>query len=58
MVCELPHKEIEMIILGILIFDLGFMAGIMYLAIMIDGGHSKIYGRKDGPLKGRRILRH
>ena len=47
-----------MIILGILIFDLGFMAGIMYLAIMIDGGHSRIYGRKDGPLQGRRILKH
>ena len=36
-----------MIILGILIFDLGFMAGILYLTIMIDGGHSKIYGRKE-----------
>ena len=47
-----------MIILGILIFDLGFLAGIMYLAIMIDNGHSKVYGRKDGPIQGRRILKH
>lgn len=47
-----------MIILGILIFDLGFLAGIMYLAIMIDGGHSKVYGRKDGPIQGRRIPKH
>ena len=47
-----------MIILGILIFDLGFLAGIMYLAVMIDSGHSKVYGRKDGPIQGRRILKH
>lgn len=47
-----------MIILGILIFDLGFLAGIMYLTVMIDSGHSRVYGRKDGPIQGRRVLRH
>lgn len=45
-------------LLGLLIFDLGFVVGTMYLSFMIDSGHSKIYGRKDGPIQGRRVLRH
>lgn len=45
-------------ILGILIFDAGFISGILWLCLMIDSGHSSYYGRKDGYLQRGWIPRH
>lgn len=36
----------------ILLLDIGFAAGILYITLMIDWGRSKVYRRRDEDIQG------